>query len=395
MSNGTQLPLDGIRIIDLTQVMMGPCATQALADFGADVIKIERPGAGDLSRGSIEPTPGNVDNPVFCSLNRNKRSVTLDLRGEAGQAVVRDLVREADVIVNNFRPGVMERLNLGYESLKAINPRIIYASGSGFGSSGPNVHKGGQDVLAQAVTGVMARKQDEHHPTAVYATALCDYTAGMHMVQGILAAIIGRGRTGEGQVIEVSLYDSMLAMQMQEAAMQLMQGKDLNWAAMPLSGVFETTDRPVVLVGAFKQNPLRDICAALEIEDLSLRYPDLPSQRKAKDELQARFRAAFAGNSSAYWLARLEEQDLLCAPVRTLAEALDDPQTDHNGMVVEAKHPSMGAIRLVGSPVHMSAAPLTIRYAPPALGADTEAVLAEAGYSEERIRELRSGGVLG
>jgi formyl-CoA transferase len=261
--------LTGIRVIDLTQVMLGPCATQMLADHGADVIKIERPGAGDLSRWSIETDHDKGDNPVFCSLNRNKRSIALDLRGEPGQAVVHDLVAQADVIVNNFRPGVMERLNLGYERLKEINPRIIFAMGTGFGSSGPYQHKGGQDVLAQAMTGVMLRRADDSLPLSVYATALCDYTAGMHLVQAILMAIMARTRTGHGQIVEVSLYDSMLAMQIQEAAMQLIEGRELNWAAMPLSGVFETSDGAIVMVGAFKQNPLRDICTALEIDDLS------------------------------------------------------------------------------------------------------------------------------
>ena len=208
----TQLPLDGIKVIDLTQVMLGPCATQMLADFGADVIKIEKPGSGDLSRWSVETDPAKGDNPVFCSLNRNKRSIAVDLRSAEGQAIVHDLVRGADVIVNNFRAGVMERLNLGYETLAALNPRLVYGFGSGFGASGPYAHKGGQDVLAQAMSGVMARKADPGHPLTVYATALCDYSAGMHLVQGILAALLGREKTGRGQMVEVSLYDSRLSL---------------------------------------------------------------------------------------------------------------------------------------------------------------------------------------
>src|SRR5436190_13421851 len=263
------LPLSGVRVIDFTQVMLGPVCTQMLADYGADVIKIERKGAGDLSRTTFEPVAGH-DNPVFCSLNRNKRSAALDLKNPDHMAAVRVLITGADVVVNNFRAGVMDRMGLGYDDCRALNPRIVYAVGTGFGESGPYAHKGGQDVLAQAMSGAMARKADPSHPLATYPTALADYSAGMHMVQGILLALLQRERTGEGQKISVSLYNSMLAMQMQEAAMILMRDREVNWAAMPLSGVFGGSDHPLVLVGAFKANPLRDICAALELPDLSL-----------------------------------------------------------------------------------------------------------------------------
>ena len=385
------LPLDGVRVIDLTQVMMGPCATQMLADFGADVIKVERPRSGDLSRWAVETQPDR-DNPVFCSLNRNKRSIALDLRGEGGREVIRDLVKGSDVIVNNFRAGVMARLGLDYEKLSKLNPRLIYAEGTGFGSSGPYAHKGGQDVLAQAMTGVMERKADPAHPLAIYATALCDYSAGMHLVQGILVALLGREKTGRGQSIEVSLYDSMLAMQMQEAAMQLMESRELNWAAMPLSGVFETTDGAIVLVGAFKQNPLQDICTALQIDDLSPTYPTLEEQRAHRDKLQAIFREQFSTNTTDHWLERLEAQDLLCSRVKSLDEALEDPQTIHNGMVAEVNYDGVGKVRLVGSPVHLSDAPFEIRHAPPRLGEHSVAILEELGYDATKIARLRDDG---
>ena len=263
------LPLDGVRVLDFSQVMMGPCCTQMLGDYGADVIKIERAGSGDLSRWSVGEDPDGGNNPVFASLNRNKRSVALNLKSDADRAAALRLVETADVVVNNFRVGVMERMGFGYEDLRRLNPRIIYAVGTGFGLDGPYVHKGGQDVLAQAMSGAMHRRADPGLPLSVYPTALADYAAGMHLVQGILLALLQREKTGEGQRVAVSLYSSMLAMQMQEAAMWMMRGRALNWAAMPLSGVFESTDGAVVMVGAFKENPLRDICRALDIEDLS------------------------------------------------------------------------------------------------------------------------------
>ncbi|WP_417606450.1 CaiB/BaiF CoA transferase family protein [Primorskyibacter flagellatus] len=382
------LPLEGVRVLDFTQVMMGPCATQMLADFGADVIKIERPGAGDLSRNFFgETSEEAMNNAVFASLNRNKRSVEINSKSDEGRQMIYDLVAQSDVVVDNFRAGVMKRLGFDFETLKKINPRIICASGTGFGEVGPYAHKGGQDVLAQAMTGVMEKTQDPAIPKSIYPTTLCDYTAGMHMVQGILAALLGREKTGRGQKVGVSLYDSIIAMQMQEAAQWSKHREVLNWAAMPLTGVFDTTDGAVVVVGAFKVNPLQDICKALDLEDLSPEYPNLTAQRANKPYLQGRFRDVFATNTTAYWIERLEEQDLLCAPVKSLGEALDDEQTKANGMLVDMEHPILGHLTLVGSPVHLSEAPVIIRHTPPKLGEHTEEVIRELGLTAEARKE--------
>ncbi len=390
--NDKAQPLSGIKVIDFTQVMMGPCATQMLADYGADVIKIERAGAGDLSRTSIADDPDGLDNPVFRSLNRNKRSIALDLRGPEGKAVIYDLVRTADVVVNNFRAGVMERMGFGYEALSRINPRIICAFGSGFGQTGPLAHKGGQDILAQALSGVMHRRPNADQKLSVYSTALADYSAGMHLVQSILLALLQRDRTGTGQQVSVSLYDSMLAMQMQEAAMWLQRRRDLNWGSFPLTGVFETTDGALVLVGAFKANPLQDICRALDLPDLSAdpRHATFAAQVETKPELQAKFAERFATNTTAYWLGRLEEQDLLCAPVQTIAEALASEQTAANGMIVGYGDD----MKLIGSPLTMDASAFQLRRPPPKLGQHGPEILAEAGFSPERIAELKAAKVV-
>jgi crotonobetainyl-CoA:carnitine CoA-transferase CaiB-like acyl-CoA transferase len=381
------LPLVGVRVIDFTQVMMGPVCTQMLGDYGADVIKIERAGAGDLSRSTF-PAADGIDNPIFCSLNRNKRSVALDLRNAASLAAVKSLIAGADVVVNNFRAGVMDRMGLGYDDCRALNPRIVYAVGTGFGETGPYAYKGGQDVLAQAMSGAMARKADPSHPLATYPTALADYSAGMHMVQGILLALLQRERTGVGQKISVSLFNSMLAMQMQEAAMILMRDQEVNWAAMPLSGVFECADQPLVLVGAFKANPLRDICAALELPDLSLdpRFANLEQQFANKAELQRQFRERFRTQSRDHWLGRLEAEDLLCAPVRDMREVLVDPQTVHNAMLMEGGVEGGPRYRFIASPITMSAAPVTMHRVPPRLGEHTDEVLAEAAADATKGR---------
>ena len=373
-------PLEGIRVLDFTQVEFGPVCTQVLGDFGADVIKIEKEGSGDLSRSSVKDQAG-LDNPVFASLNRNKRSVTLDVRTEAGRDVIDGLVRRADVMVNNFRAGVMERLGLGYERVHQLNPRLVYATGSGYGEAGPLSHKGGQDVLAQALTGAMARRADPTHSLAIYATPLADYAAGMLMVQGILLALRSRDLTGEGQKVAVSLYDALLSMQLQEATMWLMRRRDLNWAAKPLSGVFEAADGPLVIVGAFKQNPLRDICQALELPDLSERseFADEPAQMAHRQELQSLLRERISTRKRDHWLERLEAVDILCAPVLTIAEALSSEQVRAAEMVWRIEHPT-GEVVTLANPVKLSATPALVQRRPPRLGEHTAEVLAELGF---------------
>lgn len=389
-------PLAGVTVIDFTQVYMGPCCTQMLGDFGATVIKIERPGSGDLSRTSI-PDRDRLDNPVFLSINRNKKSVTVDLHSDDGKEVLRRLIASADVIVSNFRQGVMDRLGFGYDSARALNPRIIWVSGTGFGERGPFRHKGGQDVLAQAYTGLMWRRQSDDLPLSVYPTAFSDYTTGMHLVQGVLLALIARERDGEGQRVDVSMFDSMLHLQMQEACMQMNRGVEVNWARMPLCGVFPTRDGAVCIVGAFKENPLRDICQALSTPDLSLdeRFATHGAQLAHRAELQDIFAARFAGESTEHWIDKLEAEDILCAPVWTLQDALLHEQTGANEMVTVMRHPAVGTVRCLSAPIHMGRTPARVYTPPPQLGEHTYPVLESVGYSSEEIDRLSEAGVLG
>lgn len=384
-------PLDGVTVVDFTQVMLGPSCTQALGDFGADVIKVERPYTGDLSRRGVLAHTGQ-DNPVFLSLNRNKRGIAVDLSTAAGHEVICDMLRTADVVVSNFRPGVMERLGFGYDAVAAINPRIIWAAGSGFGASGPYSHKGGQDILGQAFSGVMKRLADPEHPVSIYATPLADYTAGQHLMQGILLALLHREKTNEGQKVEVNLYSSMLAMQMQEATTRLMYDQELNWALMPLSGCFPTSDSEIVIVGAFKENPLRDICMALELPDLSNeeRFSTLERLKENRREIRQLIADRLRQGTTERWLNALEEHDVLCGPVRSLAEALADPQTAQNNMIIEFDNGTGQAVRTIASPITMSEVPTEIRHRPPRLGEHSREVLQDLGYGEARIDELMS-----
>jgi formyl-CoA transferase len=387
MKDGRQ-PLDGIRVLDFTQVELGPCCTQTLGDFGADVIKVERPGAGDLAREHMKHPSG--ESAVFWSLNRNKRSVAIDVRSPLGQEAILRLARTSDVLVHNFRPGVMERLGFGYDALRALNPGLIYAFGSGYGPTGPYKDKGGQDVLAQAMSGIAARRPDPAAEPEPCATPIADFTAGMLLVQAILLALLARTRTGEGQIVHVSLFDGMLAMQLQEASAWLNLQQDLNWGAFPLSGTFRTIDGHVVMVGAFKANPLQEICRGLGIEDLSAdpRYADHAAQVAHRDELQARWRQEFGRRTTKQVIDGLESVDILCAPVNDIRSALADPQVVHNEMVVEMRHPEAGTIRAVGIPVKLEGTPGTVRRPPPKLGEHTRDVLTELGFSGAEIDQL-------
>ena len=389
-------PLEGVRVLDFSQIVMGPAATQLLGDHGADVLKIERPGTGDIFRlGLASVDEDGLLHPAFSSVNRNKRSCQVNVRTDAGRELIYDLVREADVVVNNYRPGVMDRLGLGYEKLAEVNPRIIYAEGTGFGPQEDYVHKGGQDILAQAMTGAMSHKADPSHPTLIYPISLADYTAGMNMVQGILLSLIERERSGAGQKVEVNLYDSLLAVQHQEATIRLMRDRDFNWTQTPLTGTFAASDGEVVIVGAFKPNPLRDICTALDMEDLSARpeYADFAEQSRRRPELQKRLAEAVAPFTAAEVIDRLEGQDILCAPVRTMAEAVEDPHTAP--MIWEIERPDRAPLRTIGSSIHLSRTPARFRCPPPRLGEGGEQALEEYGIDPERIRDLREAGVLG
>jgi len=391
------LPLAGVRVVDLTQVQLGPCATQVLGDFGAEIVKVERLGAGDLSR-STDPfiNEQGGQSAYFMALNRNKRSIAVDMGKPEGREIVLDLARQADVLVHNFRPGVVDRLGLDYASLQSINPRLIYASGSGFGPDGPLVHKAGQDLLAQSMSGLAHRNAGHDGAPQLFPTALGDFTAGMILAQGVLLALYQRERTGQGACMHVCLLDTLLAMQQQEATQWMLRRKPVNWITQNLIDIFRTNDGAVTLVGVFRPNPLQIVCEALGIDDLTQRpeYATLAKQMENRAALWRELGAAFAGYTTAECIERLDRADILCAPVVTLDEALKQPQVEVNDILVSFEHPVHGTVRTTGNPLHFSGVEQIALKPAPTLGQHSEEVLRELGVAPERIAGLREAAVI-
>ncbi len=390
--------LDGVRVVDFTQMMLGPFATQFLGDMGADIIKIERPVHGEWERGlaAMGQMLGG-DSPFFLAMNRNKRSLTLDLKAEDGKAVVRALVRDADVVVENFRPGVLDKLGLGYDDLRKINPRIVYASGSGFGATGPYVARPGQDLLIQAMSGYAAQNGRAGEPPVPSACSVMDASTALMLALSIVTALFCRERTGVGQKLEVSLFNTALAIQCQELLAHFnlptkgersAAGIGAPWLAAPF-GIYATADGHV----AISMNPLPAVGEALGLPALRA-YADEASAYRRRDEVRRILDDALAHRRAADVLAALSARDLWCARVQDFDDVLVDPQVAHNGMIQEIEHPRAGRMKVIGVPVVFSETPGSIRLAPPLVGEHTDAILGELGYDAARIADLRARGVV-
>lgn len=389
--------LAGVRVLDFSQVVFGPTCSQILGDFGADVIKVE-PLTGELGRegkgGSLAFGGGP---PPWVSRNRNKRSIAVDLKHPEGKQVVLDLLPTANVVLENFRPGVMERLGLGYEALKPLNPKVIYASGSGYGPTGPYRLKGGQDRAATAYAGVTGIQRNLDGVPIPVAASVGDIMGGMFLAHGILAALLHAERTGEGQKLHVSILDGQLALIAPEAAIYLNTGETNVRPFRPLHWVYKTLDGYLQTIEYWHPNPLQRFCAALEIDDLSRdsRFDSTQNILAHGRELHELLAPHFAMKTTATWLERLEAQGLMCAPVNDMPAVFSDPQVIHNQMVVEMEHPAYGKVKAVANPVKLEGTPARVRSGPPLLGEHTDEVLTAIGYSPEKIKALRAHGAIG
>jgi crotonobetainyl-CoA:carnitine CoA-transferase CaiB-like acyl-CoA transferase len=387
-------PLDGIRILDLSRLLPGPYCTMLLADLGAEVIKIETPGLGDYMR-LIPPfiedaANGGTISTAYLMVNRNKKSVALNFRNKRGKEILMRLARDADVILETFRPGAAAKWGIAYETLRAVNPRIVYCSLSGYGQTGPYKDRAGHDLNYLALTGLLAANGAVTGPPIPPAAQIADLGGGMLAAISILAALIGREKTGAGQYLDVSLFESALSWAGTMIGGTFAAGKKIERGKMQLNGgmacynVYETQDRRFITLGAIEPHFWSAFCKAVGREDLSARA----YQFDAIPEVAAIFKT----RPRAEWLALFETIDACIEPVRDFGEVLDDPQVKHRGLIAQMDVPGIGKIPQVGSVFVFAENPYAAP--PPRLGEHTREVLARSGMSEEEILELAEAEVI-
>ncbi len=393
--------LDGIRILDFTQMKAGPMGTQLLADLGADVIKVERAGTGDWERhlpicGQFSVTG---DSAFFLALNRNKRSLAIDLKAPEARSVLYRLASASDVVVQNFRPGVLDRLGLGYADLRRLRPDLIYCSSSGYGLTGPYASRPGQDLLAQGVAGMILANGTRDHP-APTASSVADGATALFVAIAILGAIVHRLRTGEGQHVDVDLMSSLLALELEEVTAYLNRGADLvfersatgvatPWSAAPY-GIYRTQDGRYL---ALAMNPLGKLADLLDLPELS-RYADDRSAFEHRDLIKPIIERRILEAPLAHWLELLLGADVWCGPVNSFDEAVRDPQVVHNQLFPSFEDASGGVLRVVGTPLRYERTPPSYRRRPPRTGEHSREVLEEHGFSSAEVTALLERGVI-
>jgi crotonobetainyl-CoA:carnitine CoA-transferase CaiB-like acyl-CoA transferase len=393
------LPLDGVKVLDLTRYLSGPYCTMILGDLGADVTKIERfPNGDDVRR--LGPHI-NGESYCFASVNRHKKSLALDLKSERGREIVGELVDEADIVVENFRPGAAARLGLDYATLSERNPALVYASISGFGQTGPYTHRAGFDIIAQGVSGLMRMTgQPDSGPTKV-GFAVNDIAAGVTAAIGVLGAYVHRLNTGEGQHVDVSLVDSALAWTVWESAAffgagEVPQPEGSRHRRSAPYQAYRTKDG-YVTVGANTDRLWRRFCEQVAekpewLEDP--RYAALLTRLDHLDELEADIEAVFTERTTQEWIDRLDAAGVPGGPVYTYDETFSDPHIQAREMVLDMEHPVIGPMRSLGFPIKYSGTPLSIRQVAPTVGQHTTDVLQRLGYSPEDIAALAEAGVV-
>lgn len=397
----TDQPLSGIKVLDLCRVVSGPFATMQLGDLGADIVKIEDPRHGDESRRYGPPFIGS-ESAYFLSVNRNKRSCTIDLKSEAGRDTVLALAEAADVVVENFRPGTLDKWGLGYDALKARNGRLIQCSISGFGRSGPDADRPGYDLILQGESGVMDITGDADGPPMKVGTSIADLTTGLYAAQAVLAALRLRDRTGEGSRVDVSMLDAMASLLTFNAGMYFATGESPRRRGNVHPTISPYEPFPVadgwINVGVANDKFWALFCDALEQPDLKTdpRFDTAPKRAAGRAALVRILTPIFATRSRADWLARLNAVGIPCGAIKTVGEVCEAPQLVERGMVQSVEHPTAGPVRFVARAIRfddMAPAPST---APPTLGQHTHEVLADwLGWDADRIERSAAGGAFG
>jgi crotonobetainyl-CoA:carnitine CoA-transferase CaiB-like acyl-CoA transferase len=389
-------PLEGIVVLDFTRIVAGPFATQILGDLGADVIKVERADGGEEARTYGVTDPSRMPGATFLAMNRNKKSIGIDLQSSAGRDVARRLLTTADVSIHNFRTGVMERLGLGYEAASAANPRLIYCSITCFGSVGPHRESAANDLAIQAYSGLLSITGEADGPPVRNPTAVSDITSGLYAAIGILSALHHRERTGRGQAVETNMLEGQLNMLNLFFVDYWLNGLvpqrmgTGNRMGLP-NQAFPAKDGWVCIV-APTDRIWSKCCEALGVAALAKdpRFATLAERYGHRDELVAAVSEATSGLSISECLARLMAAGVPCAPVNTIAEVAIDPQVQALQSIVEMPVTGLGPVKLVRSPLHLSLTPVSERVPPPVLGEHTDEILSRAGFSASEIAQLRS-----
>lgn len=393
-------PLDGIRVLDLTRVVAGPYCAMFLGDLGAEVVKVEQPGAGDDTRGWGPPFTGGESAYYLC-INRNKKSITLDLKSTEGVELLRQMTKVADVVIENFRPGTMERLGLGEQELRRLNPRLIYASLTGFGADGPMSDWPGYDLIVQAWGGLMSITGTPEGEPVKVGVAIIDLVAGLMLGKAITAALFARERIGLGQRIDTSLLEAEVASLINVGSNYLIGGKiPSRWGnahpnIVPYQN-FKTADGYFVL-GVASETIWRRFCRAIGRPDLTgdSRFADNSKRIENRTALIALLTEVFLSQTNQTWLKLFNDAEVPCAPVQTIDQVFQSPQVLHRDMLVAVEHPTAGKVPMAGVPVKFSLTPASVRLPPPLLGEHNRQVLKEwLDMSDEAIEELERKNVV-
>lgn len=395
------LPLSGIRVLDFTQVMAGPFCTMLLADMGADIIKVEPPGRGDQTRGSMGFRMKGDDSLGFINLNRNKRSITVDLKTAGGKELIHELVAQADIIVENFRPGVMAKLGIDYDTLQARHPGLIYASISGFGQSGPWAMRPGYDLMAQAMSGIMSVTGEEDGPPLKAGVPVGDIGCALFTAFSILAAYIERQRSGQGQHIDTALMDTAMAFAVWDISEYWGTGRvptplgTANRMSAPYQAV-RCADGHFVM-GANNDKLWRTLCQVIGRGELidDARFTTISLRLANRLELIAALEDTFLTQSREYWISLLQDKGIPAGPILDYAESFVSEQAAHRGMKMDIDHPIEGTVPVIGFVPKLSRTPPAMRLAPPLLGQHTRDILDELGISDDARQRLESEGVFG
>jgi crotonobetainyl-CoA:carnitine CoA-transferase CaiB-like acyl-CoA transferase len=393
-------PLAGLKVIDLSHVMAGPTCSMLLADMGADVIKVEKMPGGDDARRMVPPTIG-PESAAFLIMNRNKRGLALDLKTPGGRRILSRLLQDADVLIENYRRGTMEKMGFGYEAMRQTNPKLVYCSISGFGRTGPYADRGGFDLVTQGMSGLMSiTGEGPGHPPMKVGPPITDITAGILACVGILAALHARESKGCGQMVDTSLFEAGIVHTYWHSAICFATGQAPTalGTAHPLNGpyqAFEASDGWITVGAANQANWLR-LVEALEAPELGKdpRFATNPDRMRNLPALADALTAIFKRRASAEWLRRLEKAGVPAGPVLDVAQMHRDPQALAREMIVETNHPKAGLVKAIGLPIKFSETPGKVQRAAPLFGQDTRDVLREHGFSDREIDEFAAEGAI-